>query len=136
MTDSGSTLTAISSNSRRVSTGAIPSRWSCRTIREGVRLRLDRRPRVALRFGLAAMFPGFCLRVASRLRPWPGRLLECVFHRLSAPGGPAPCLGLLECGVAYAGAQRGQGGIVVRGAGHVGVQPSAAAGFQKRAGGG
>jgi hypothetical protein len=58
------------------------------------------------------------------------RLLTCVFHRASAPSGPAPRLGLLECRVVHAGAQRGQGGIVVRDAWHVGVQPAAAAGFQ------
>ena len=47
--------------------------------------------------------------------------------------GSAPGPGLLVCRVAYAGAQRGQDGIVVRGAWHVGVQPAAATGFQLRA---
>ena len=51
--------------------------------------------------------------------------------RWSAPG-----LGLLVCRVADAGAQRGQDGIVVRGAWHVGVQPAAAVGLQLRARGG
>jgi hypothetical protein len=40
--------------------------------------------------------------------------LKCVFHRAFAPGGPAPCLGLLEWRVADLGAQRGQDQIVVR----------------------
>jgi hypothetical protein len=43
--------------------------------------------------------------------------------------------GLLECRVAEAGAQRGQDRIVVRDAGHEGVQPAAAPGLQDRAGG-
>ena len=63
-------------------------------------------------------------------------LLECVFHRRFAPGGPAPRLGLVECRVADGGAQGGQGRIVVRDAGDEGVQPAAAPGVQDRAGGG
>ena len=57
-------------------------------------------------------------------------LLERVFHRTFAPGGPAPRLGLVECRVADAGAQGGQDRIVVRDAGDEGVQPAATAGVQ------
>ncbi len=73
--------------------------------------------------------------------PWGERgrggswLLECVFHRAFAPGGPAPHLGLLECRVAHLGAQCGQDRIVVRDARHEGVQPAASPGVQDRAGG-
>src|SRR6185312_12243016 len=63
-------------------------------------------------------------------------LSPCVLSGPSASDRCAPGLGLLVYRVADAGAQRGQDGVAVRGAGHVCVQPAAAAGFQLRAGGG
>src|ERR1700722_14814680 len=65
-----------------------------------------------------------------------GLLLQCVLSGAPAVDGSAPGPGLLVCRVTHAGAQRGQDGIVVRGARHVGAQPAAAIGFQLRAGGG
>ena len=43
-------------------------------------------------------------------------LLQCVLSGVPASDGSGPGPGLLVCRVAYAGAQRGQDGIVVRGA--------------------
>ena len=59
------------------------------------------------RFVIVRLHPalnGDCEGEHPHFRPQPGgsRLLECVFHRVFAPGGPAPRLGLLECRVAHA----------------------------------
>jgi DNA-binding CsgD family transcriptional regulator len=60
--------------------------------------------------------------------------LECVVHGVPAADGATPRPGLGEGGIAQARAQDGENAVVVRGARHVGMQPSAALGLQHRGG--
>jgi hypothetical protein len=138
---------------RRSGTRALAptGRWSPSVTRPLARFRADRRFRAA---GIGAACPCGCTQIGldlcganpgSSWRLWSAdpvigqagsSLFQRVFSGASASGGCAPGLGLLECRLAHAGAQRGQHGIVVRDTWHDCVQPAAAFGFQERACGG